>query len=90
MTSKKEIQVVNDALQYWKGFSDALREVHHTYGEGDFENKYKSLYESSVASIEIYKARYDKLRKENSEQKVPSKKRKKENESRSNKRSRVL
>jgi len=88
--NRKEIQVVNDALQYWKGFSDALKEIHKSYDDEEFEAKYKNLYESSVASIELYNSRYIKLRRDSSEPKDTSKKKKRkdgrDNESRNFKR----
>ena len=81
MVKKNEVSVVNDAIQYWKGFTDALKQVNSLYGNKEtFEEEYKELYEKSHQLIDDYKNRYNNLKKEQ------KKEVRKNNEGRKNKR----
>lgn len=77
MVKKNEESVVNDAIQYWKGFADALKEVDSLYkDQNSFQEKYKDLYEKSVQLIDDYKYRYNTLKKDLKESRKKSESRK--------------
>lgn len=65
---KREIDAVNGAIQYWKGFLDCVNEL-SKYGDDELDDKFVELRENSEHLIDDYKKRYNKLRRESAQPK---------------------